>query len=137
MSYKNPLFRKNIFNEINGYQEIEFLNSGDDDLLMHKISKYHKCNITFLLTHNAMVLSKPPKNIRDFIIQRLRFSSKGLWYYKWKAHISLRASLPLLYITNITAACSIILFTSTASLYTLFPLFIKSFGDAIITYKYH
>ena len=84
-----------------------------------------------------MVLSKPPKNIRDFIIQRLRFSSKGLWYYKWKAHISLRASLPLLYITNITAACSIILFTSTASLYTLFPLFIKSFGDAIITYKYH
>ena len=133
---RNIAFRKKVFDEISGYSGIEHLESGDDDLLMHKISKMTKYKIKFLFTPDATVKSKPPSSITKFINQRLRFASKGLFYFTWKADISLRLTLPLLYVTNIISLISITHFTYSGSGLWLLPWVIKSTGDGILTYVY-
>ena len=133
---RNIAFRKHVFDEIDGYSGIEHLESGDDDLLMHKICKMTKYKINFLFKSDAAVISRPPSSITKFINQRLRFASKGLFYYKWKADISLRLTLPLLYITNIISLISITQFTYSGNGLWLLPWVIKSTGDGVLTYVY-
>lgn len=133
---RNIAFRKNVFDEIAGYSGIEYLPSGDDDLLMHKISKLTKYNVHFIMSSEAAVFSIPPKNISELIHQRLRFASKGLLYYQRNADISLRTVLPLLYITNVIVLISLSQFTGTTAVVWLLPWIIKSSGDAVITYNY-
>ena len=133
---RNIAIRRSVFDEISGFDGIEHLPSGDDDLLMHKISKMTKYKIHFIMSTNSIVYSSPPNSITGFFKQRLRFASKGLFYYQWSADISLRTVLPLLYITNIFALISLTQFTATAAFIWLLPWMIKSSGDAVITYNY-
>ncbi len=133
---RNLGFLKNKFLDINGYDTTEHIISGDDDLLMHKMNKYTDYKIKFVFDHKASVFSNPPNSINQFIKQRLRFASKGLFYYEWKTDISLRIFLPFLYISNLIICVSLILFTSSAYYIYLIPWFIKSIGDFYLTYNY-
>ena len=134
---RNMAFQKIIFNEIGGYEGIEHLKSGDDDLLLHKIKKNTNYNLKFLLDENATVYSYTPRSVKDFINQRLRFASKGLFYYSWKADLSLRLILPLLYLTNLFISICIIKFASNAYELWLLPWLIKSLADFYFTYIYY
>ena len=133
---RNLAFIKKIFENIQGYKNIEHFESGDDDLLMQKINKKTNYKIKFLIDENAIVYSNPPHSINQFIKQRLRFASKGLFYFTWKADISLRIILPILYLTNITICFAIIQFSSTSNPIWLFPFILKSLSDMYLTYNY-
>ena len=133
---RNLGFLKKKFMDINGYENIEHLESGDDDLLMHKMNKHTKYKLKFILDENASVYSYPPNSINQFIKQRLRFASKGIFYYKWKADLSLRIFLPFLYITNLIISISLIQFTSTSNALLLLPWLFKSLSDCYLTYNY-
>ena len=130
---RNLAIRKSAFVEIDGYEGIEYFVSGDDDLLLQKLSSKTDYEIQFILDQKAVVESPGPKSIHQFINQRLRFASKGLDYYKIATSKSLKLVLPLIFTTNLLVVLSIVQFTETALIIWFLPWLIKSIPDALLT----
>lgn len=76
----NIAYRRKVFNEVGGFNDSMNLTSGDDELLMQKISKDTDFNVKFCIDKNAIVKTEVNKNIGDFYQQRKRWASKGLFY---------------------------------------------------------
>ncbi|QQS38140.1 MAG: glycosyltransferase [Ignavibacteriales bacterium] len=76
----NLAYRKKAYDEVNGFADQMNLSSGDDELLMQKISKETKYEVKFCLNKNAIVKTDPNSSLRKFYNQRKRWSSKGLFY---------------------------------------------------------
>jgi cellulose synthase/poly-beta-1,6-N-acetylglucosamine synthase-like glycosyltransferase len=76
----NLAYRKKVFDEVGGFKDNSHLSSGDDEILMRKISKTGKYKIKFCLNTEAMVMTDPNSGIRQFLNQRKRWASKGLYY---------------------------------------------------------
>lgn len=79
-SSANLAFRKSVFEEVGGYKDLMNLSSGDDELLMQKISSQTNYDIKFCFEKDALVQTNPNKNIGEFNQQRKRWASKGLFY---------------------------------------------------------
>ncbi len=136
-SGRNISFRKAIYNHVDGYVGTESIPSGDDDLLMHKIYNLHKYKMIFLLSKDVVVLSDAPKTFKQFLLQRMRFASKGLLYYKIDTNTIFRLILPLILITNIFCFYFLICFLNNPTIYLLILFIIKNLADLYITYNYH
>ena len=134
---RNIAYRKKYFFQVNGYDEINNIISGDDDLLLHKIVYYANCKVKFILDNDATVYSNPPITFNQFLHQRLRFASKGFIYYN-KNFISkeLKIILPFLYIVNFSVAISLIAFCNNMSFLYLLPFLIKIIPDIIYIYSF-
>lgn len=72
----NLAYRKTVFQELNGFDGISNTPSGDDELLMGKVSKAYPTGISFLKSPEAMVFTNGMDNWRDFRQQRMRWASK-------------------------------------------------------------
>lgn len=130
---RNIAFRKIAFFDINGYDGIQDQISGDDDLLMQKMSLSKKWEMDFICNNRAIVNSPGPNTMEELVYQRLRFASKGLNYYKLETNQSTRIILPFLYITNIFTVISISAYLSTLNGLWFIPFIIKSAGDCLLT----
>ncbi len=73
-------FRKNVFNQVGGYQDNLNLSSGDDEFLMQKIHRETNYKIKFCFNKDAISLTTPNNSIDEFYQQRKRWASKGLHY---------------------------------------------------------
>ncbi len=73
----NLAYTKQIFNEVNGYEGIDDIASGDDVLLMYKIQQCYPKGIHFLKHTDAIVYTKAKSTLKEFIEQRKRWASKG------------------------------------------------------------
>ena len=96
----NLAYTRNVFEEVNGFTGIDNIASGDDMLLMHKISKKYKNEILFLKSKNVIVETQPETNISGFINQRIRWASKADKY----EDKSLFPVLLLVYLVNLLMA---------------------------------
>ena len=76
----NLAYEKNIFNEVAGFAGIDNIASGDDMLLMHKVSRKYLDRIHYLKSKQAIVDSLPMQTWKDFFDQRIRWSSKARFY---------------------------------------------------------
>jgi len=74
----NLLYEKNIFNEIKGFDGNEHIASGDDVFLMQKIDAEYPNSIHFLKNKDAITYTDAPNNFKDFINQRIRWTSKSV-----------------------------------------------------------
>jgi biofilm PGA synthesis N-glycosyltransferase PgaC len=54
--------------------------SGDDIFYLHWLKKKYPDEIHFLKSHSSFVVTTPPENPRDFIGQRIRWTSKSRYY---------------------------------------------------------
>ncbi|NOZ07524.1 MAG: glycosyltransferase [FCB group bacterium] len=129
---RNMAFRKDVFNAVSGYSGFEHILSGDDDLLLQKVSTQGQWKLRFLSQNGAIVESDPPRTINQFIYQRLRFASKGIEYYTLSTGWGIRLILPLIFLTNLTVTASLIIFTETAKSVWLMPFIVKSFTDGLL-----
>ena len=130
-------FRKKYFFQSGGYNQISHIESGDDDLLLHKIMHYVGCDVKYIINQDAVVYSLPPNNLIQFIHQRLRFASKGFLYYKNKfISNELKIILPVLYLVNLFTVICIVNFCQTASLVYLVPIFLKLIPDFLFIYTF-
>lgn len=73
----NLCYWKQAFYDVNGFEGIDHLASGDDMLLMHKIAKQFPGRIAYLKSRGAVVTSRPAANWRAFWQQRVRWASKA------------------------------------------------------------
>jgi poly-beta-1,6-N-acetyl-D-glucosamine synthase len=76
----NLAFRKDVFEQVNGYGSFVSMASGDDEFLMHKTFAKYPGRVMFIKERNAMVFTHACKNIVEFWHQRLRWASKGRVY---------------------------------------------------------
>ncbi len=72
----NLSFRKEVFNEVHGYEGNLGIASGDDEFLLRKIFEQYPLGIKFLNFYEATVTTLPQKSIRDFFYQRIRWAGK-------------------------------------------------------------
>jgi cellulose synthase/poly-beta-1,6-N-acetylglucosamine synthase-like glycosyltransferase len=73
----NLAYTKKAFHSVNGFSGIDSIASGDDMLLMHKISKAFPGEIHFLKDKNVIVQTAPEHSLSSFFNQRIRWASKS------------------------------------------------------------
>jgi cellulose synthase/poly-beta-1,6-N-acetylglucosamine synthase-like glycosyltransferase len=73
----NLAYSKKAFYEVNGFEGIDHIASGDDMLLMHKIFNRYPNGITFLKSPQAIVSTRPMDTVKAFFHQRIRWASKA------------------------------------------------------------
>lgn len=76
----NLAYRRKVYEEVDGFHNIDQIASGDDELLLHKIRKLKKYNIQFVKNDKAIVETPAHQNLKTFVYQRLRWASKSTVY---------------------------------------------------------
>jgi cellulose synthase/poly-beta-1,6-N-acetylglucosamine synthase-like glycosyltransferase len=86
----NLAFRRSAFLELNPYRDKNWA-SGDDIFLMQAINRrYGSSAIHFLKSTDAIVSTKAPATLGEFINQRIRWGSKTRAYpFSWTAKVAL------------------------------------------------
>lgn len=72
----NLAYEKDVFQSVNGFEDIDHIASGDDMLLMQKIKTRYPNGIAYLLCAEAVVETQPAAGWRTFFHQRVRWASK-------------------------------------------------------------
>jgi cellulose synthase/poly-beta-1,6-N-acetylglucosamine synthase-like glycosyltransferase len=73
----NLAYEKKAFEEVNGFEGIDHLPTGDDMLLMHKIYKRYPEQVFYLKAKGAIVSTSPATSWKAFFHQRIRWASKA------------------------------------------------------------
>src|SRR5438552_106784 len=76
----NLAYEKKAFEEVNGFESIDHIASGDDMLLMHKIRKKFPGRLNYLKSKKVIVSTQPMKTWKEFLNQRTRWASKARFY---------------------------------------------------------
>lgn len=129
----NLSFRKNVFNEVRGYQGNSHIISGDDDLLLQKIDQSTDWRIAAAIAPDTIVHTKPVLDFNSFLNQRIRWASKSFIYKK----ISLVVFLVAVYLFYLLIFVSL---PFSVRYYAIFPypaiaLFAKLFVDFLLILK--
>lgn len=123
----NLAYRRDIFYELGGFNGIDRLASGDDELFLHKVAAKYADRIGFCKTIDAVVYTDAKKNIGEFISQRKRWASKST-HYRDKRIVALGISI---WLFNL-----LLLLTGIGSLFFgvgLFTIFAIAFGLKYLT----
>lgn len=124
----NLAYEKKAFYEVNGFEGIDKIASGDDMLLMQKMSKRFPDQIGFLKNKNATTLTKAVPDLRSFISQRIRWGSKSGNYQEFQIIAIL--GFVFLFCVNILLNFLLLLFFFTDLTWIfLFQLSIKTVID--------
>lgn len=121
----NLAFRKSVYNELHGYNDQMHLSSGEDELLMQKIAAETNYSVKFCWDKDAVVFTRPNKNIHDFFQQRKRWASKGLFYKN--GFLIIRLILIYLFYLSIIAQVFLSIFFSKLFLISLMLCLIPKF----------
>ncbi len=73
----NIAYRRDDFFAVNGFEGIDGVPTGDDMLLMHKISLLQPGSAVWLRNEQAIVKTPPCKTWESFLQQRIRWGSKA------------------------------------------------------------
>lgn len=76
----NLAYERAAFYEVGGFQGIDDLASGDDELLLHKMAAKYDNHIGFLKNRDALVYTHAKPNLKEFLQQRKRWASKSTRY---------------------------------------------------------
>lgn len=74
----NMFFVKQTFYEVGGYEDNKDVASGDDVFLMQKIFLRDQKAIGFVKNKQAIALTAAPQSFREFLNQRIRWTSKSV-----------------------------------------------------------
>ncbi len=76
----NLAYTRQAFYQAGGFAGIDKVASGDDMLLMYKIWKNHPGRVFYLKSKNVIVETEAMPTWKQFIRQRIRWSSKAVYY---------------------------------------------------------
>jgi cellulose synthase/poly-beta-1,6-N-acetylglucosamine synthase-like glycosyltransferase len=123
----NLAYKKEVFNEVEGFKGIDIIASGDDMLLMNKIKQRYPDKIGYIFSRDAFVTTTPMPTWKSFYNQRIRWASKSN-HYEDK---SILIVLLLMYLFNVSLLVLpiIALFHPILFLYWLALLLLKTFVE--------
>lgn len=116
-------FQKKAFFDVNGYQGINHMASGDDMMLMHKFKTHYGRCIGYIHSRNGIVYSYAQETWEDLWHQRVRWASKSGKY----SDTALNLCLGLVYIFNVSLVIMLVLAVIYPFLWSLllYIIFIK------------
>lgn len=76
----NLAYRKSAFQAVSGFKDIDGIASGDDMLLLHKINHQFPYSSFYLASPESIVNTASQPTFKDFLQQRIRWSSKATHY---------------------------------------------------------
>lgn len=79
-SAANLIFERQVFHEVGGYSGNEYLASGDDEFLLHKVHKLYPDAVSFLKHIDAVVHTTANSTLHQLSEQRKRWVSKSFHY---------------------------------------------------------
>jgi cellulose synthase/poly-beta-1,6-N-acetylglucosamine synthase-like glycosyltransferase len=129
---RNFAYRRQVYDEIGGFDKIKDFSSGDDDLLLMLVRKHTNWKIGFASNPDSYVHTNPPQTAQEAIKQRMRWASKGLHYT-----IPMSLSLVAVFLYNLILFITIPLFFVNLfqSSWPIYSFIIKAIGDFIIIYQ--
>jgi cellulose synthase/poly-beta-1,6-N-acetylglucosamine synthase-like glycosyltransferase len=77
---RNFSYRKSVYNEVGGFEEIKNSISGDDDLFLQLVQKKTQWKIRYMIDPESYVLTNPPCSFTQFVNQRTRHVSASKYY---------------------------------------------------------
>ena len=129
----NLAYRKDIFYEVGGFNGIDDLASGDDELLLQKVAAQFPGRIGFLKNREAIVYTHAKHNLKSFLNQRRRWASKST-KYKDKKIIALAISI--WFFNDLLIVNALLSFYDTYFLRMfLIQMALKYLFEAIFTYR--
>lgn len=93
----NMAYTRAAFYEVNGFEGINNIASGDDMMLLHKIAAKFPGMVAFLKSPEVIVQTAPMPDLKNFLNQRIRWASKADKYDDKKITVI----LALVYLTNL------------------------------------
>ena len=76
----NLAYKKQAFQQVHGFENIDNIATGDDMLLMDKIKRLDPSRVIYIKDKEAIVTTKPMPGWKDFFMQRRRWASKSKNY---------------------------------------------------------
>ena len=76
----NLAYTRAVFYEVGGFNGIDHLASGDDELLLHKVATRYPGRIAFCKSREACVFTNAKPDLQSLISQRRRWASKSTKY---------------------------------------------------------
>ena len=122
---RNLGYRRELFFQVGSCKGVQHFISGDDNLLMHKFAGLENHSIEFVVAPLAAVRSQPPLDMKGFVLQQIRFASKGMAYYGLPTSPLFRTILPLIYLTNVGLLAGWAAFAIGGSHLYLVPYLVK------------
>jgi len=117
----NLAYTKTAFFEVNGFEGIDEIPSGDDMLLMHKIFTRYPNKVLYMKNSEVIVTTPPESSWKNFLHQRIRWASKAV-HYKDKRIFYVLALTYLLNLCYLVLAIAAIVKISWLSFLLLFLL---------------
>jgi len=93
----NLAYERKTFYDVSGFGGIDTIASGDDMLLMQKISRRFPGKLSYMLAKDAIVITQAAKTWKEFFNQRIRWASKATHYND----IKILSALLLVYFFNL------------------------------------
>jgi cellulose synthase/poly-beta-1,6-N-acetylglucosamine synthase-like glycosyltransferase len=87
----NAAYRKEVYENLNGFEGTADGKAGDDELLMWKVADSRIWKVKFCPAPDSAVLTAPSPNIKTFLRQRLRWASLASSYPSLRTTLSLAA----------------------------------------------
>ena len=85
-------YRRELFEKAGGFQGLEHLESGDDDMLVHRMSRLPGVKVTYCLDKAACVSTPAADSWREVLNQRARWASNGTAYEN-KAYVAVLSAI--------------------------------------------
>lgn len=85
----NLAYPKQLFLDLEGFQGIDKIASGDDILFMQKVAKAFPGKLGFIKNKEAAVNTPPASTLKAFIQQRIRWGTKSNQYEDWQITVVL------------------------------------------------
>jgi len=126
----NLCYARKAFYQVNGFEGIDDLASGDDMLLMHKIARQFPGRIEYLKGRDAVVTSVPAQSWRAFWQQRIRWASKADKYEDKKVF----RVLLLVYVLNVLLLVLFVMAFFYPTLWLVVILFL--FSKVLLEYPF-
>ncbi len=125
----NLAYEREAFFEVNGFEGIDQLASGDDLMLIQKMAKHYPHHrIKFLKNAEAATFTTPKRTVRDFMSQRIRWATKTTSYPDLR--VTLTWALIWLFCVSIPLNFVLSFFFGEVLLtITIIQLFLKAFMD--------
>ncbi|RKE98464.1 glycosyltransferase family 2 protein [Ichthyenterobacterium magnum] len=129
----NLAYTKQLFETINGFEGNTKIASGDDIFMLEKALKQMPKKVHYLKNKHSVVLTKPQKNLKGLIAQRIRWAAKTSNYNNLFA----KAVGLLVLFLNATLICTLILsIVDIVSLKFLMYIWVIKFSvDFLLLFK--
>ena len=79
-SGRNFSYRKKVYDEVNGFRDINHSLSGDDDLFLQTIVNKTNWKIKYMNSEESFVFTNSKNSFKEFFVQRLRHLSASKFY---------------------------------------------------------